>query len=183
MQDKQVKDIMLPLSEYAVVGEHTTLADALLALEEAQAKLPKERQHNRAVLVKNKTGKIVGKIGHLGFLKALEPKYNTLGNVEQLSRAGINPQFVEMMLDNLSFWQDDLDIVCRRALTIKMKEIMTPVTENIDENSSLTQAIHHMIMWQALSILVTRTNEVVGILRLSDLFDKVSNLIRATSED
>jgi hypothetical protein len=141
-------------------------------------KLPKDRQHNRAVLVKDKTGKIIGKLGHLGFLKTLEPKYNAFGNVEQLSRAGVNPEFLEMMMDNLRFWQDNMDIIYRRARSVRVREVMKPVTENIGENSTLAEAIHHIIMLQVLSLTVTRGEEVVGILRLSDLFDEVSQAIR-----
>jgi hypothetical protein len=51
---------------------------------------------------------------------------------------------------------------------------MIPVTESIDENALLTEAIHRIVLWQTLSILVTRGGEVVGILRLSDLFDEIS---------
>jgi len=178
MNKKLVKDIMLPLSEYAVVGEDATLSEALQALEDAQMNLPKDRQHNRAVLVKNKKGKIIGKLGHLGFLKALEPKYNSLGNVEQLSRAGVNLEFLEMMMDNLRFWQDDLNIIYQRARSVRIRDVMKPTTENISENSTLAEAIHHIIMWQVLSMLVTRDDEVVGILRLSDLFEEVSLFIR-----
>ena len=37
---KRVKDLMLSLSEYAVVDEDATILDALRALAESQAKVP-----------------------------------------------------------------------------------------------------------------------------------------------
>lgn len=33
MMDRKVKDIMLPLSEYVVVSEETTIAEAIVALD------------------------------------------------------------------------------------------------------------------------------------------------------
>lgn len=181
MKDKLVKDLMLPLDEYTVVSEDTTLLDALRALDQAQINLPPGRQPHRAVLVKNRQGKIVGKLGHLGFLKALEPKYAILGDVERLSKSGLSNEFIDSMMENYRFWRDDLTELRRRARHIQIKQVMKPVEENIDENSPLTEAIHQMVMWQTLSILVTRNKQVIGILRLSDLFAKVSDFVKSST--
>ncbi|MBU0518517.1 CBS domain-containing protein, partial [bacterium] len=76
-----VKDVMLPLDDYALVPEDASMVDAYCALEEAQKRLPPGRQASRAVLVVDKSGKIIGKVGQLAFLKALEPKYDKVGDV------------------------------------------------------------------------------------------------------
>ncbi len=84
MEVKKVKDIMLPLDEYAIVSENATLYDAFKALKDSQDKLDPGRQPHRAVLVVNKKNKVLGKVGHLAFLKALEPKYDQLGDLHVL---------------------------------------------------------------------------------------------------
>jgi len=178
---KTIKEIMLPLSEYAVVSEEDTLLDALLALDQAQINLPPDRQPHRAVLVKNKQGKIVGKLGHLSFLKALEPKYSILGDVSQLAKSGLSSEFIESMMENYRFWQEKPTEVRDRASHMKIKRVMKPVNENIDENSTIAEAVHRMVMWQTLSILVTRDNQVMGILRLSDLFTEISEYVKAST--
>jgi predicted transcriptional regulator len=174
---KYVVDIMLPLEEYAVVSEDATVYDAFIALEEAQKKLPPDRQPHRAVLVVNKENKIVGKLGHLGFLKALEPGYKNLGQLDMISKAGLSKEFITSMMKNYGLLQDDLDAIRNRTKTIKIKDVMRPVTEHIDINDTINEAMHKIIMWQTLSVLVTKGDTVVGILRLSDLFDEVSNNI------
>lgn len=178
MNRRSVKDLALPLDEYALVPEDATILDALKILDEAQVSLPPHRQPHRAVLVKNKAGKIVGKLGHLGFLKALEPKYTILGDVERLARSGLSSQFIESMMENYRFWRGDLNEIRDRARHVKIKQVMKPVEESIDEDSSLSEAIHRMIMWQTLSLLVTRNGKVTGILRLSDLFAEVSDFVK-----
>jgi hypothetical protein len=50
----QVKNIMFPIKEYATVDEEETLQEALIALEEAQKDLTKDRYKHRAVLVYGK---------------------------------------------------------------------------------------------------------------------------------
>ncbi len=183
MNTKRVKDLMVPIDEYAVVAENATLAEALKALDSAQKKLPAGKPPHRAVLVKNAAGKVVGKLGHHGFLEALEPKYHTLGDVDKLSRAGVSREVMDMMRQNFSFWQDDLDLTCRRAHNIRIKDVMKTVEYSIEENASLAETIHLLIMWQVLSLLVTRDNQVVGILRLSDLFAEIAEKIKQSSPE
>jgi CBS domain-containing protein len=174
---KYVLDIMLPLNEYAVVSEEATLYDAFITLQEAQKKLTPGRQPHRAVLVVDKEKNIVGKLGHLGFLKALEPGYNDLGQLDMISKAGLTKEFINSMMKNYSLLQDDLEDIRNRTKKIRIKDVMRPVTEQVDVNDTINEAIHKIIMWQILSVPVTKGGKVVGILRLSDLFDEVSRNI------
>ena len=174
MDTKKVKDLMTPLEGYAVVDENATLLDAINALDEAQKKLAPGRQKHRAVLVIDKNKKIIGKIGHLAFLKALEPKYDIMGDLKNITSMGVSRTFVESLMANYQLFQDNLTDLCRRAATLPAKDVMRPVSESIDENASLAEGIHAIVMHQSLSIPVTRKGEVVGLLRLSDLFEELT---------
>lgn len=174
MDTKKVRDLMVPLEEYAVIDQDATLLDAILALDKALLKLKPGRQKHRAVLVLDEKGQVVGKIGHLAFLKALEPKYNVLGDVGALSRVGVSQAFIDSMMQNYQLFQDNLSDLCRRAATLKAREVMRPVSESIDENATLAEGIHKLVMCQSLSILVTRAENVVGLLRISDLFEELA---------
>jgi CBS domain-containing protein len=174
---KYVIDVMLPLDDYAVVSEDATLYDAFVVLKEAQKKLPSNRQPHRAVLVIDRNKNIVGKLGHLGFLRALEPKYKNLGQLDIISKAGLTKEFISSMMENFGLMQDDLEDIRTRTKNITIKDVMRPVTENVDINDTINEAIHKIIMYQTLSALVTKGGEIVGILRLSDLFDEVSQNI------
>jgi hypothetical protein len=183
MDTIKVKDLMVPLDEYAVVPEEATLLDAINALESAQKRLPEGRQPHRAVLVEGKDKKIIGKVGQLAFLKALEPKYNVLGDLEMLARAGVQPDFISSMMENYQFFQDSLSDLCWRGRNIRVTDVMRPVAEHIDEKASLREAIHQIIMLQTLSILVTRGREVIGLLRLSDLYEEVADQMKNAPSD
>jgi predicted transcriptional regulator len=176
-QQKYVIDVMLPLDENAVVSENESLYEAFIALEEAQKKRPQDRQKHRAVLVINSKNEIVGKLGHLGFLKSLEPGYKNLGELDMISKAGLTIEFISSMMKNFDLLQDEWDDIRIRTKTIKMKDVMHPMTEHVDINDTINEAIHKIIMWQILSCLVTKSGKVVGILRLVDLFDEVSSNI------
>lgn len=174
METKYVKDIMFPIDEYAVVSEEATLYDSFVALNKSQRNLPEGRQRHRAVVVADKNFKIIGKLGHLGFLKALEPKYGDMGNLEGISKSGVSKAFITSMMDNFGLWQSDMDDIVRRAHKIKIKDVMRPFSEHVDANETLGEAIHKIIIWETISILVTDGDDVVGILRVSDVFDEMS---------
>ena len=177
MEIKIIKDIMIPIENYASVNQDSSLYDALIAIRKSQEKLSSDMQPIRAVLVVDDNNNIVGKMGHAAFLRALEPKYNNIIDFEKLTRAGVSAAFISSMTDNLRLWQDDFVSICRKASTIKVKNAMSPVSESIDENASITEAIHQIIVLQLLSLLVKSGSNIVGIVRLSDLFHEVERNI------
>jgi len=178
MKEILVKDLMIPVDEYAVVSVDATLYDSFVALEKAQKSLPQGRQKHRAVLVVDKNYKFVGKLGHMAFLKALEPKYDEIGDMKGITGAGLSKQFLSSMMDNFGLWDFNIEDIRRRVRKIKTVDVMHPLVEHICENCTVSEAIHKVIMWDTLSILVTDDNEdVVGVLRQSDLFDEVKNEI------
>jgi CBS domain-containing protein len=183
MDEKSVKDLMLPLNEYGVVNEDATLADALETLELAQSARAPGRQPPRAVLVLGGDGEIVGQLGHLDFLAALEPRYALLGSLETISRAGMTSQFMELMLESLSFWKGSLSELCRRSSAIRVRSVMRPVGHSLDLETPLTEAIHKMVLWQAVRVLVTQQGTVIGLLRLTDLFEEFAAHLKAVKQE
>ena len=67
-----------------------------------------------------------------------------------------------------------------RAARLKVSDFIQAPSENeyIDENATLGEATHQLIVQPYLSLLVTSGDEVVGILRLSDVFTKICDIIR-----
>jgi hypothetical protein len=51
MKYTKVKDLMIPLSEYATASEDATLNEAVLALEKAQNNFQKGKYKHRAILI------------------------------------------------------------------------------------------------------------------------------------
>ncbi len=181
MNENRVTDLMVPLGSYGTVNQRHTILEAIDALEAASHRLQSRGQPARAVLVVDDRGTVVGQLGHLDFLKALEPKYSLLGDLETIARAGVSETFVDSMMESMSLWQDALDDVCQRAAHVQVQRVMRPIRESIDENVTLTQAVHKMIMWQTMRVLVTRRGNAVGVLRLADVFDEIARRVRAAA--
>jgi CBS domain-containing protein len=170
---------MLPLEDYAVVGEDATILDALKELQASQEKVPPDRQPHRAILVRDKGGEIVGKIHHFAFLRALIPDREAMGAASIMDRAGVEDDLRDSSFRMLDLLTGDLVDLCEKARNVAVREVYTAATVSIHEEGSLHEAISRFLRYQTLSLLVTRRGKTVGILRLSDLFDELARQIMA----
>ena len=186
MKDMIVKDLMVPLEEYATVSEDATLYEAVMALEKAQEDidLTKYKYKHRAVLIYDKDKKIVGKLSQFDALKALEPKYSSMGDVRSMSRAGFSPEFLKGMIEKHALWNEPPEDLCRKGMNRKVKDFMSTLTEGeyIGEDASMREAVHLLVMGQHHSLLVTRDGEILGILRLVDVLMSIYQLMKFLSD-
>ena len=177
MKSYKVNELMVPLSEYATVSEDATLHEAVLALEKAQEKFEDKhtRYRHRAILILDKDQKVVGKLSQLDVLKALEPKYRDMLEGKGSHRFGFSKKFMQSMLQEYHLFANPLEDICRKAGGKNVKEFMyTPEEgEYVEEDASLDQAIHQLVLGHHQSLLVTRDEKIVGVLRLTDVFAAV----------
>ena len=182
MKDKVVKDLMVTLSDYATVYEDDTLFEALMALEQAHEKLDPSKHRHRAILILNKKDQVVGKLSQWDILKALEPKYGKIEDLDKVSRAGFSPQFLKSMLVQHTLWNKPLIDVCRAGGKNKVKDIMYKPTEGeyIKITAPLGEAINQLVVGQFLSLLVVDDEKkIVGILKLIDVFEEVFQTMKS----
>ncbi len=176
MKESKVKDLMVLLSEYTVIPEDATIFEAVLALEKTQRLFNQNNYQSRAILVKDSTGNIVGKLDQLDVLRALEPKYAEIkSEMTGSAKYGFSKQFLLSIIENYQMFDKPLDDICKKAGMEKAGTYMHQLTdgEYISENGSLDQAIHMLILGNHQSLLVTQKKEIIGILRLTDVFAHV----------
>jgi CBS domain-containing protein len=186
MKSYLVKDLMVPLSEYATVTEDATLYESLLSLEEAQEKFEDKhtRYRHRAILILDKEGNVVGKLSQLDMIRALEPKYKDMLLGEGSHQYGFTKDFMKSMLEGYNLFANPLDDICRKAGEQTVNKLMSSPTEGeyVSEDASLDFAIHQFIMGNHQSLLVTGGEKIVGILRLTDVFATVFHKMRECFE-
>jgi len=181
MKTRKVKDLMVPLVEYATVNEEASLHAAVLALDEAQKHFRQDRYKHRAILVLDKSKHVVGKLSQLDVIKGLEGGYKKMGDFKGISHTGFSTEFIKSMVDKYDLWQKPLEDICRRSPHIKVKDIMYTPTEGeyVHQEATLDQALHQLVVGHHQSLLVTKDGkEIVGILRLTDVFQEVCEMIK-----
>jgi CBS domain-containing protein len=182
MKTRTVRDLMVPLQEYATVNEDASLYAAVMALEEAQKKFHQDRYKHRAILVLDKRNRVVGKLSQLDVLKGLESGYKKMGDFKGISHTGFSVEFIKSMVDKYELWKKPLEDICRRSPHIKVKDIMYTPTEGeyVPIDATLDQALHQLVVGRHQSLLVTKDGkEIVGILRLTDVFQELCEMIKS----
>ncbi len=180
MKNKKAKDLMVPIAEYATVTENMTLIEALIVLEEAQKNFDQSKYRHRAIIVYNTNGHVVGKVSQMDILKALEPKNEQVSEKKLSARSGLSQNFLASMVEQLELWDIPIDTMIKRSSKLNVKSIMyePSCAEFIAEDSSIAKCIHSLVIGQHHSLLVASQNEIVGILRLVDIFHEVYGVMK-----
>lgn len=185
MKTKTVKDIMIPLSEYTTISEEATLYEAILALEKGQEEFDQTHNQHKSILVYNGNQEITGKISQLDVLRGLEHGYKKIGDLRYVSHSGFSAKFIKSFVEQYGFWQRPLGEICRKSVQTKIKDFMYTPTEGefVEQDASLDEAIHQLIMGHHHSLLVTRDKKIVGVLRLKDMFSEIYQGIKTCEFD
>ena len=181
MKNYTVRELMIPLSEYATVGVGATLYEAVLALEEAQLDFDLTRYRHRAILVLDEQGKVAGKISQLDVLRALEPKYDEMLEKNQHKQSfGFSKKYMESVMTQFNMWDTDLSSICRKSGAQPVAKYMHTLSEGeyVDENVTLAEAVHQLVMCNTQSLMVTSDEKIVGILRLTDVFASIFHTMK-----
>lgn len=181
MPDSKVRDLMVPKEAYATVSADGSIQDVVLTLREArtEGKLKDpEGYQDRAVLVMWQSH-IIGKLTMLDVIRGL----GHLGRGKS-SGSKLGP-IIESMTNEFAIKQKSLARLVKDASKRTVRDLLRPYgkKETIDVDASLDTALHQFITSELRSLLVTSDEEIVGILRLSDVYEHVSTLLLACQQD
>lgn len=150
--EKNLKDLIIPLSQYPHMPYWATLKEAVVQLTVAQQHLaPGERR--RTVLVFDEAYRLKGILTQRNILKGIEPRFST-----RLAEG--------YRVD----WQDLFDKPSQEQLNKPISEFMSPVRATVKSSDHLLKASHVMIS-EGLGLLpVMDGDKVAGVVRLQDVF-------------
>lgn len=188
MEHLRIKNLMVPISEYATVLVGTSLLNAIIALEKAQEAYTTSKYQHRAILVLDNDTNVVGKISQLRILKAVETRYDLDTEIENLSSFRFSEDYISKRQEQYRLKGPILDrVALSKAAEKKVEEFMQRPTpgEYVSVDCSVDVAIHKLVAGTHLSLLVTQEDKIVGMLRISDVFAAVFHEMRdaaATSD-
>ena len=181
METIKVKDLMTSFEGYPRVYEDASLFEAVQALDEGRHRLDSKGHRFMAVLVCDKSGKVMGKLNRMDILTCLEPEYLSNDELKKVSRFGLTPEFLHSMLDNFDLWKSPLQDICRKSFNRRVGELVAHPQSgmSIEADATLNSAVHQLIMSRSQALLATLDGEPVGLLRLVDVFDQVAEQMKA----
>ena len=154
----KAKDLMIPLSECAQVAEDRSLQEAIIMLNAFRQRYANSAYAPRFVLVRDKRYRIVGVLRHLEILRGLG------------QAAGPEPSLPKMIA---------------AAPRVAAENAMTRYSEaeQISADAPIEEAIERMLAGAFRHMLVVEDGNTIGILRLSEIFARVSRNLGHGSQD
>ena len=164
MPERLAKDVMVPITEYATVGEEDSLKQALFTLRDSLA------SGHRTLAVLDKNGNLAGFLTTRTILKTLE----TLAFKDNsLAGTGWKIPLVE------SWARFFLKSKLEQANEVKAKDVMRPVHKIfVREDTSLPEVTRTILQNRVNHIpVLNEEQKVVGIIRAVDVLDIIGNLL------
>jgi len=164
MPERLARDAMVPIAEYATVGEEDSLKQALFTLRDSLA------SGHRTLAVLDKNGNLAGFLTTRTIIKALGIlafKDNSLAGT------GWNIPLVE------SWARFFLKSKLEQASEVKVKDVMRPVHKIfVREDNSLPEVARTILKNRVNHIpVLNKEQKVVGLIRAVDVLDIVGNLL------
>ncbi|MBW1989535.1 MAG: CBS domain-containing protein [Deltaproteobacteria bacterium] len=180
MKEYKVRDLMIPFEDHPRVLEDDTLQEVVTALSNFREKHP-DRPACEYVLVTDATGKVLGRIGPLDVIAAIESGYAKVGDLSRVTRQGYSPRFLKALIEADVLWENPLADLCRKAMSLNASNIMHVMGDDqfVDADQTMDKALHKLVTGPHRSFLVTEGEKVVGILRLSDVYGKIQEQVKA----
>lgn len=175
----KVRDLMIPLIDYAVVNVNDPLGEAALCLRkvycEAQTGSCTEAGH-RSALVLDDNKELVGILDFKSILGVFIPEIAG-GLTTKLKALGVSITFAEA--DAVDLDEANLSLRARviKNAEVPVREVMLKVRGTIDADADVLEALK-MIYRNKITVLpVFEGKKLVGIVRDSDLFLNVASIL------
>jgi len=163
-ETKRVKELMIPLEDYPHIPYWFTLRQAMAIVREAAVKFEGTFEP-RAVLVFDEKYQLMGILTLRDIIKGLEPRF-----LQETSIVKTDPSLTIIMGD---LFGPGL----KEASQKPVSEVMSPIKVTVQGNDPIAKAIFLMIKENVGLMPVIMDNKVAGMIRLSDLFKEISDLV------
>lgn len=180
MEKMKVRELMVPIEKFPQILQSAAFYEALLALEDAHKKYLTEESEQRILLVKDENGKVVGKISPIDLIRGLEPEYDEVEIEKDFARFGLG-YAIKSMREQYRLWQTPFSDLCRKAKDVQIKDFITKASiedQSVKIDDALAKAFDWFVMGRHDSLFVFDGEEIVGLLRFSDVYKKVSTTMK-----
>ncbi len=176
---KKVRDLLVPLNEYATTTADKTLTEAIPVLRRLYCQVEEGKctqAGHRNILVLDNSGDLVGILSFRSILQVLIPE-TAGGLTTRLESLGVTIAFAQADALNLDEAVASFRARVVRNSDAKVGDIMLKVRGTIDADADLMEALKMMCRNRITVIPVYDDGKLVGVIRESDLFLVVSEIL------
>jgi CBS domain-containing protein len=175
---KKVRDLTIPLERYAAVEPESTLKDAVLGLRASYCQMETgmctEAGPRTMLVVEN--GELLGILDFRSILAVLIPEVAG-GLTERLEALGVSIAFAEVSASSMDESRAKFHARVIRNANVKVKDVMLKVRGTIQADAELLDALKLIFRNKITKIPVYEGKTLVGIVRETDLFLAVADIL------
>jgi CBS domain-containing protein len=161
---KTARDLMIPLEDYPHIPYWFTLRQAMAIVREAAIKFEGSFEP-QAVLVFDEKYQLMGILTLRDIITGLEPKF-----LQESTLIKMDPSLTVFMGD---FFGPKMKEQSQRPVS----EVMSPIKVTVYAADPITKPLYLMIKENVGLMPVMEDGKVAGMLRLSDLFGEISQIV------
>jgi CheY-like chemotaxis protein len=171
LEERLVRDVMIPITDYTTITEEQSVGEAVRKLRESfSAAVCTSRlmeTGHRSILVFDRQGRVKGMLAIVDLLRAIMPAYLSAPKPSMADAIQYSPMFWRGAFNR------EIELVARR----RVGEIMAPAPMTINDDANLMEAAYTMVTCKMRRMVVMRGGEVAGIVREQDLFFEIERVL------
>jgi CBS-domain-containing membrane protein len=123
--------------------------------------------------------RVVGRVSQIDIMRALEPRYKDIGDITRLG-GGLTSKMLVTIREEFGLWDREVEALHSIIDELKVADVMQTPSEGefVRESDTMNIAMHRIVMGQHQTLLVTRGEVIVGILRSTDVFNALYDLLQ-----
>ncbi|MBF0450231.1 MAG: response regulator [Candidatus Magnetomorum sp.] len=170
--EKQVRDIMIHISDYTTITEDKTIKEAILHLMRSfdsvlsSSKLLKIG-HRSILVFDQKNEKLTGILSIVDLIGALRPAYLSMPK----------PSMAESIQYSPMFWSGLFTSQAQSMGKMLVSDIMSEEIPYVQEDTNLMELADIMYQKQIRRMIVLSGRDIVGVVREQELFFEIANTI------
>jgi Mg2+/Co2+ transporter CorC len=179
MENMKVNDLMIPTDKFPRISDRTAFYEAIAALENAQKKYLSGESEQRILLVEDEAGKVIGKVSPIDLFRGLETNYDRVDVEKNLTRFGL--QYIwKSMQEDYNLWENPFKDMCRKASDVRIKDFIKAPSKGqcVAADDSLAKCFHLFVMNRHDALFVVKNDNIIGLLRFSDVYRKASQIMK-----
>lgn len=169
--DKQVKELMVNITEYPHIPYWMSVRDAISMIHSAYDETPGLGEY-RLVLVFDEKYQLRGVLTLKNLLTGIEPRF--LRKDEKSRYQGLTHADYASLA---TLVEGTFSARCKEEATKPVSEVMIPIRATVDVNDSVAKAAFIMLQADVDLVPVMDGEKVAGVLRMSDVFHELTKII------
>mgnify|MGYP000606228497 CR=1 FL=1 len=163
MKTRQVKELMVPIADYATIHKDATMAEAIKAIQSEKRRYKEGPYRHQSLVVIDENRHVVGRLSQVDIMRAMEPRYRQIGVKDDrwISRSVLSKKVLATLRESFELWEQPLEELCKAVSNGKVKDYMQEPTEGefVSEDDTFNIACHRIVMGRHHSLLVNHGKE------------------------